>query len=95
MVRLTARSVACAAGRGGIELAAPAPAGSDVVRGEIESSGALSVVTYYDDIDDFTHECPAGSTSSPECTSVAAHPRPELSPAGFRDLTSGRSARGE
>ena len=95
MVRLAALPAAYAADRGGIELAAPAQTGSDVVRGEIESNGLLSLVTYCSHIDDIAQESPAGSTSSPEFTNVATHPRPELSPAGFRDLTSGRSTRGE
>ena len=95
MVRPTARSVAFAGGLAGTALAASAQAGSDVVRGEIESNGLLSLVTYSNHIGDIPQESPAGSTFSPECTNVAAHPLPELSPPGFRDLTSGRSVCGE
>ena len=45
MVRPTALPAAYAADRDGIEFAASAKASSDVVRGEIESNGLLSLAT--------------------------------------------------
>lgn len=59
----------------GCVFAAPAHAGADHVRYEIESNGPISLVTYFDGIGDIQQDSPPGWTTYwREFTNVATYP---------------------